>query len=83
MPYYFFALDDELPPKEASEELADDDAAREAATLIAAELGRNRLGREQSCVSVLNIRGQVVHRAWTNSEHSSGRPVELWPKCGV
>ena len=69
MPDYFFALDDELPPSGASEQLPDDDAAREAATVIAAELSRNRLGREQVCVSALNIRGQVVHRAWTKSEN--------------
>jgi hypothetical protein len=71
MPYYFFSLDDELPPTEASEELPHDEAACEAVAVIAEELGRNRIGREQMSVSVLNMRGQIIRRVWTSSENSN------------
>lgn len=60
MPFYFFAYDDVPPPSEASEELPNDEAAREAARRIASELNRNRPKR--TWVTVWNDRRQIIWR---------------------
>jgi hypothetical protein len=60
MARYFFSLDYCLPPPQAIEELQDDEAARALTTTVAAEFGRNRHGRTQECVIVLNERGQLI-----------------------
>ena len=69
MPRYFFSLDHCLPPPQAIEELPDDETARALAMTVAAELGRNRHGRMQECIIVMNERGQLIHRAWTSSDN--------------
>lgn len=71
MPYYFFMLDDDLPPAQEGEQLRNDAAARELCVAVAGELGRNRFGRDQVSVVVLNQKGQLVHRAWTSSDISN------------
>ena len=71
MPRYFFSLDHCLPPPQAIEELPDDEAARALAITAAAEIGRNRYGREQECIIVLNERGRLIHKAWTSSDRST------------
>jgi len=70
MPRYFFSLDHCLPPPQAIEELPDDEAVRVLAMTVAAEFGRNRQGRTQECIIVLNDRGQLIHKAWTSSDYS-------------
>ena len=70
MPRYFFSLNHCLPPPQAVEELPDDEAARALAMTVAAEFGRNRQGRTQECIIVLNERGQLIHKAWTSSDCS-------------
>jgi hypothetical protein len=67
MPRYFFSLDHCLPPPQVIEELADDEAARALAMTVAAEFGRNRHGRTQECIIVLNECGKLIHKVWTSS----------------
>ena len=69
MARYFFSLNHCLPPPQAIEELPDDETARALAMTVAAELGRNRYGRVQECIIVLNERGQLIHKAWTSSDN--------------
>jgi hypothetical protein len=71
MPHYFFALDDSLPAG-AREELPNEKIARDVAILIAGELSRNRIGRNQIAASAFNERGQIIHQAWTRSECDIG-----------
>ncbi len=70
MPFYYFALDDDLPSSGASEELPDDQVACDVAILIAGELSRNRFGREQTAISVFDERGRVVRKVWTRSHYN-------------
>jgi hypothetical protein len=59
MPRYFFALvvDSE------GQELADDDAARRQAALVAEKLTKNRSAKNVGKIVVTNERGEVVHTA--------------------
>lgn len=74
MPYarYFFSLMNCLPSPRAIEEHPDDEAARAVAGTVAEQLGRNRYGRSQECVVVLNERGQLVSKTWTGSDLMEG-----------
>jgi hypothetical protein len=60
MTRYVFALGTIFDPAQAIEELADDEAARAHANIVAEELNRNRA--RPLVLLVLTEDGQVIHR---------------------
>jgi hypothetical protein len=61
MPHYTFAFGSVLEPAQVIEVLADDNAARLHADIVAKEFNRNR--DRPVAVLVLDERGRLVHRA--------------------
>jgi hypothetical protein len=61
MPHYTFAFGSVLEPAQVIEVLADDNAARLHADIVAEEFNRNR--DQPVAVLVLDDRGRLVHRA--------------------
>jgi len=60
MARYTFALGTIFDPAQAIEELADDEAARVHAGIVAEELNRNRY--QPLVLLVLNENGQIIYR---------------------